>query len=193
MRGAAWIANHFLHEDAWARSRLMEHAGKTLRFSLPMISISLRIGPDGMFDAPTAPVPAYDLEIEMRASALGLLTSGRDAVERSLILRGDTGLAQDLRQLADAAPWFFERELARWVGPIAAQRIADLCRYLAAWPGYAADSLGANLARYLTEERGALVGRSDARAFEVAVSTLRDDAARLQKRIERLFSSESGR
>jgi ubiquinone biosynthesis protein UbiJ len=184
MRVAAAIANHLLRDDTWARSRLVAHHGKSLRLALPPFSVALRIGMDGAFEALTETPATFDLEFTLPASALPLALSGRDALERAADLRGDTELAQTLRELADAAPWFLERELAHWTGPIVAQRLADLARGLASWPAYAAEHFSANIAAYLVEEQPALVKRARLDEFTQAVTTLRDDVARLEQRIE---------
>jgi len=185
-RAAAALGNRLLRNDAWAATRLGEHAGKTFRLSLLPFSLALRIGAGGTLEAVRETPAAFDLELSLSPTALPLALAGREALERAIDTRGDTELAQALRELADVMPWFFERELANWVGPIVAQRLADLIRGLTAWPGYAAERLAQTTSAYLIEERLILLKRLDLEYFTDAVIRLRDDVARLEQRIARL-------
>jgi ubiquinone biosynthesis protein UbiJ len=184
MRAAAALANHLLRDDPWVHSELVEHAGKTLRVGQPPVAFALRIAADGTFEALAEAPAVYDLELTLPVAALPTVLAGRDGFARRLEARGDERLALTLREIAAAGPWFLERELARWLGPIPAQRCIDLARALAAWPAYAAEHLGANVTSYLVEEQSALVKASQLGEFTAAVGRLRDEVARLEARID---------
>jgi len=147
----------------------------------------LRIGTTGALEDPPQGVSAApDLELYLAPTALPLALLGREAMERAVETRGDTGLAQTLRELSDAMPWFIERELAHWVGPIVARRLSALAGGLAAWPVYAGERVAASSATFLIEERHLLVKRAELDRFGDAIAGLRDDVARIEQRIARL-------
>lgn len=184
MPASAAVINHLLRGDAWAGAHLDEHVGKSFRLQLPPFSIALRVSAEGSFEASGKDAGTFDLELTFPLTALPLAFAGRAAVERAVIVKGDAELARSLRELADSMPWVLERELSRWIGPIAAQRIIGLVRGLAAWPDYAGKHLGSSIATYLVEERPTLVKRADFEDTAKSVARLRDDVARLEKRLE---------
>ena len=57
---------------------------------------------------------------------------------------------------------------------------------MAVWQKQAAQRLGENLAEFLTAESSVLAGSANANHFVAEVDVLRDDVARLEKRIQRL-------
>lgn len=186
---AAAAANRLLADDTWAAGLLAQHAGKSFRLALPPFELALRINAQGGFERIDATPAAFDLELILPPTALLLALTGRSALERAVEARGDTALAEALRDLSDAMPWYLEQALAQWIGPALAQRLATLARGLAAWPAYARTRIGASVATYLTEEQPTLLKRLDAEAFAAAVTRLRDDVARLEQRVERAASA----
>jgi ubiquinone biosynthesis protein UbiJ len=184
-RAAAAIANHLLRDDAWACTQLSAHAGKSFRLALPPLSFALRIGADGSLESVPA-ASGCDLQLTLPATALPLLLAGREAMERAVDASGDTALAETLRELADAAPMFVERELARATGPIVARRVAETMRALAAWPAYAGEHLARSVATFLQEEQPMLLKRADLDELTAATACLCDDVARLEQRLDRV-------
>ena len=71
------------------------------------------------------------------------------------------------------------------VGDIAARRLTRTAQEAARQVRLGAARAGENLAEYLLEEDPQLVRPRQVRALADAVRTLRDDLARLEKRIER--------
>ena len=89
--------------------------------------------------------------------------------------------------------WDFEEDLSRVFGDIISHRLASSGRALAAWQRDAALRLAESLAEYWTEERPLLARPADLENFCRGVDALRDDVARLEKRIEHLSASRKGR
>ena len=88
-------------------------------------------------------------------------------------------LAGDLR-------WDGEADLAQLVGDIPARRFSKLGMKLAAAIHDAAARMADNFTEYAIEESGMLAASHDVTAFGSGVVSLRDDVARLEKRIARL-------
>lgn len=101
-------------------------------------------------------------------------------------IEGDVAFAKTLSFLLGNLRWDYEADLARLTGDILAHRIAGAASALFSWQKKAAWNLLGNLAEYWTEERPLLAKSGDIARFLGDVDAIRDDAARLEKRIEKL-------
>ncbi|MBI5108226.1 MAG: hypothetical protein HZA62_05720, partial [Rhodocyclales bacterium] len=79
--------------------------------------------------------------------------------------------------------WDAEEDLSRLVGDVAAHRIVKGGQEFAAWQQQAAQNFAANLAEYFTEEQPLIAKQADIAAFSADIDHLRDDVARLEKRL----------
>jgi ubiquinone biosynthesis protein UbiJ len=82
--------------------------------------------------------------------------------------------------------WDVEEDLSRVFGDVLAQRMVAGGRRLTAWNKEAAGKLAQNLAEYWIEEQPLLARPAAVRQFLNDADQLRDDLARLEKRIEAL-------
>jgi ubiquinone biosynthesis protein UbiJ len=101
-------------------------------------------------------------------------------------ITGDTDFAAAIHHVAHNLRWDVEEDLSRVFGDIAAHRMVETGRTLNRWGGQALENTGRAFAEYWTEERPLIAGRRDLDEFNREVDALRDDAARLEKRIENL-------
>ncbi|MCW5582008.1 MAG: hypothetical protein KIS72_11765, partial [Luteimonas sp.] len=74
-------------------------------------------------------------------------------------------------------------DLSRVVGDVAAHRIAESGRTLRRWAESGGDNLARSFAEYWTEEQPLIAAGDDVARFTAEVDRLRDDVARLEKRI----------
>lgn len=115
--------------------------------------------------------------------------SGEAAVrDGALELAGDAAVARDFQRLLRYGKPDVEEELSGLVGDVAAHEIGQLVRHLGRWGQEARDTMRQNLSEYLQEESRALPTRYEVEEFRERVEALRDDAARLDARLERLES-----
>ncbi len=115
--------------------------------------------------------------------------SGEAAVrEGSLELTGDAAVARDFQRLLRYGKPDLEEELSGLVGDVAAHEIGRFARRLGRWGQEARETMRQNLSEYLQEESRALPTRFEVEEFRERVEALRDDAARLHARLERLES-----
>lgn len=115
--------------------------------------------------------------------------SGEAAVrDGALELAGDAAVARDFQRLLRYGKPDVEEELSGLVGDVAAHEIGQLVRRLGRWGQEARDTMRQNLSEYLQEESRALPTRYEVEEFRERVEALRDDAARLDARLERLES-----
>ncbi|MGH8702332.1 MAG: ubiquinone biosynthesis accessory factor UbiJ [Burkholderiales bacterium] len=184
---AAAFINHLLRSASWARDALGRHAGKTARFEVFPLAVAFtvldsgEVAPAGADTAPAATVKF--------APGLMLRLAARDeSAWREIDIAGDTDFASAIHHVTRNLRWDVEEDLSRAFGDIAAHRMAETGRTLRRWGEQAMENTGRAFAEYWTEEQPLIAGARDLQEFGRAVDQLRDAAARLEKRIERLSS-----
>ncbi|MCB1851696.1 MAG: SCP2 sterol-binding domain-containing protein [Gammaproteobacteria bacterium] len=103
-------------------------------------------------------------------------------------ISGDTELAHQLSKILSGMEIDWEEQLSRFTGDLIAHRLGNLLRSARAWGVESSTTLGLDIQEYLQEELRLLPGRSEIEEFLNAVDTLRDDAERLQARLDQLLS-----
>ena len=123
-RGPILGLNHVLAQHAWARQRLMPHAGCMVQFQLPPLpDLSLYITEAGLVQAAAADaVP--NLLINIRPAAVPLILAHHPAMLNDIEITGSPELVQVIRQLFSELEWDFEEDLSKVFGDIAAHRLA---------------------------------------------------------------------
>ncbi len=176
--------NHVLRANSWALERLKPHAGQIVRLSCLPFECALRVTDAGEVAAVTGDaVPDVTLRL---TPGLMLRLAARDASAwNDIAVDGDAQLVTALNHIARNLRWDVEEDLSRVFGDIAAHRMVETGRKLNDWGRQGADNLARSFTEYWTEERPLLAARADVEQFNRAVDELRDDLARLEKRIER--------
>jgi ubiquinone biosynthesis protein UbiJ len=174
--------NHLLAHNSWARDRLIPYAGQSARFECPPLAATLGIRPDGQVDAAPQAVP--DVTIRF-TPGLALRIAARDeAAWKEIAVSGNTDLAEALNHIARNLHWDLEEDLARLFGDIAAHRMAQTGAALRQWGAQASDNLARALVEYWIEEQPLIARSGDVERFCRDVDQLRDDIARIEKRVE---------
>lgn len=177
--------NHLLGQASWAREKLMPFAGHAAQIKLPPFEAAFLITPDGSIAAP-APDAELEVAISLPAATPLLALQGKEAVMRAARIEGSAEFAQALGFVIRNLRWDAEEDLSRLVGDVAAHRIVKDTTQFAAWQQQAAQNFAANLAEYFTEEQPLIARQADISAFSGDIDRLRDDVARLEKRLQRL-------
>ena len=186
---AAAAINHLLRSASWARDSLGRHAGKTARFEVFPFAVSLTVLDSGEV-APAAADAAPAATVKL-APGLMLRLAARDASAwREIGITGDTDFAAAIHHVTRNLRWDVEEDLSRVFGDIAAHRMAETGRTFQRWGEQAVENTGRAFAEYWTEEQPLIAGARDLEEFGRAVDQLRDDAARLEKRIEHLLTRQ---
>jgi ubiquinone biosynthesis protein UbiJ len=181
--------NRLLESEAWARERLAPFAGEVIELRAPPLpALRLAIAADGRL-APAAPEAAGALVIAAGPGALAAAVQGEEQLLRVLEVTGNARLASEVMFLFRHLRWDAEEELSRWVGDIAAHRLAGVARRAAAWHADAARRVAGSLVEYAAEESGLLVRRGELAGLAAAQARLRDGLERLEKRIARLVAA----
>lgn len=185
-RGALAGLNHLLAQQPWAAERLAAFAGQSVQFRCrPFPDLRLRILETGLLDPADADATG-NLVVTLKPAALPLLLARDETVLKQVEIEGSAELASTVQYLFRHLAWDAEEDLSRLLGDVVAHRLVSGGRAFAAWQRDAAARLAQNLAEYWTEEQPLLARSSDVEKFCRDVDALRDDAARLEKRIERL-------
>ncbi len=177
--------NHLLGQAAWAREKLAPFAGHSARIKLPPFEAAFLVGADGCI---AAPLPDANLEVSISLPATTplLVLQGKDAVMRAARIEGSAEFAEALGFVIRNLRWDAEEDLSKMVGDVAAHRLVAGTREFAAWQQQAAQNLAENLAEYFTEEQPLIARQADIAEFSSGIDRLRDDVARLEKRLQRL-------
>jgi len=185
---AAFI-NHLLRSASWARDALGRHAGKTARFEVFPFAVALTVLDSGEV-APAAADAAPAATVKLAPGLMLRLAARDESAWREIGITGDTDFASAIHHVTRNLRWDVEEDLSRVFGDIAAHRMAETGRTFQRWGEQAVENTGRAFAEYWTEEQPLIAGARDLEEFGRAVDQLRDDAARLEKRIEHLLTRQ---
>lgn len=131
-----------------------------------------------------APEVAFDVSLTVPLASLPQFALDADAAMKNVRIEGDAELAQVLGQLAREVRWDAEDDLARLTGGAAAHGLMQGAKSLRAYAIDASQRWQETVSAFLLDEDPTLVRRSAGAQFARDVSALRDDTARLEKRLE---------
>lgn len=178
------VLNHLLDQAPGAHARLQRHAGATARLQLGGVGLSFSIAEDGRLLADDSETPAVTLRLP--ADALLKAMHDGDAVLRDARIEGDAALAETLGQVLRGLRWDAAEDLSRLVGDVAAERLVAGARGALSAGRDLGDRLLTSTGEYVADEANIVMRRAAITDFSNEVDVLRDDSARLQKRLEAL-------
>ena len=184
----AAIANRMLEREAWARQRLAAHAGRVFVMSVGPVPATFAIDETGALAS--APLSGRTPDLTVKVSPLDLPAFLADPTrwDRYVTADGDPALAATLKELAPTMPWLVEQALAKTLGGIVGQRVADVGRRMLAFPEYAALRIGESVVSYAHERSGLLATADEGDTFAEQVGAL---AVRVDALAARLDALES--
>jgi ubiquinone biosynthesis protein UbiJ len=180
---ALTVLNRMLSREAWARERLAPFAGRIARFEAPPFALAFRIAEGGTFADAERSDPTVTVGADL--AALPLALGDPQAVLRNVSLKGDADFAQALGFVLQNLRPEPEEELSRFIGDAAAQNLVGLLRTSASHWRSLAERMMDSGAHYFVTENPMIVGRDEVAGFSTEVARLRDDIARLEKRVDR--------
>jgi ubiquinone biosynthesis protein UbiJ len=178
--------NHLLEAEVWARDKLKPYAGQCVEFrSPPLPALRLEILDTGLLRrAAEDAVP--NLVVNIGPGAMPAMLRGEDALMREIGIEGNADLAGTVQYLFRHLRWDVAEDLSKVFGDVIAERMVREGKRFAAWNVEAAEKLAQNFSEYLIEEQPLLARPADVRQFLADTDRLRDDLARLEKRIDLL-------
>jgi ubiquinone biosynthesis protein UbiJ len=148
--------------------------------------ITFGVLPDGQVQVVTQATP--DVTIRCTPGIAMRLAARDEAAWSEVGVNGDTAFAEALNYICRNLRWDAEEDLARVFGDIAAHRMMQAGEALRRWGEQAGDNLARSISEYWTEEQPLIARASDIECFIRDVDRLRDDVARLEKRLENLLN-----
>jgi ubiquinone biosynthesis accessory factor UbiJ len=177
--------NRLLGANTWALDRLKAHAGKTALVTSPPFALCLTVSETGhVLAAARDAVP--DVTIDVSPGVLLRVLARDEAAWSAAHVTGDMEFASAIDHLRRNLVWDYEEDLSHVLGDIGAHRVAGTVRELDRWGRAALQNLGHALAEYSIYEQPILASARAVDEFLSEVDELRDQTARLEKRIELL-------
>ena len=177
--------NHVLATEQWAREKLAVHVGKVACFDLGLFTIALQVDADGLVHSAAQGVPPR-VTIRVKPADLPLIAQNRQRAFSYVVIDGDADFANTISQLSQSLRWDFEHDLSRVIGDIASARVVAGARSALRGVSATHRKLTETTAEYFLEENPMLMRAQSVRSFVTDVAQLRDDVARIAKRVERL-------
>ena len=181
--------NHVLRSQPWALQKLRPFVGKSILFQAPLFKLRLVIQANGEFESAVSDA-AIDATIAVTPPVLARILAGDRSAYTLVDAQGETALVSEIAYLASRVRWDVEEDLGRVFGDILAHRMVQAGAGLLAWRKEASLHLARNFAEYWTEEQPLLAKPREVHAFIRMVDVLRDDAERLEKRLDRLTTAK---
>ncbi len=178
--------NHLVRSESWAQQRLQRHAGAQLRIEVGPFAIHLVIDAHGLFQlaADSASPPDVTLTCPPAALPLAVLDSSR--LFAAVKLGGSVDVAESLGFVFRHLRWDAEGDLASVIGDIPAHRLVIIGQALARSLRSGMRHVVENAREYAVDEAAMLIAPDELVRFGESVNRLRDDVARLEKRLARL-------
>lgn len=177
--------NHLLGGEPWAQERLRPFSGAQALIESGLLSLRLCIDEHGLFVAGDRGL-SPDVTVTLPADAPVKFLLDRQGLLASVKLSGSVDIAEALAFVFRNLRWDAEADLADLIGDIPARRLALFGEKFGGQLQAGTKRLGENMAEYVTEDSLLLVPDRDVKAFFKEVNCLRDDLARLEKRVSRL-------
>lgn len=177
--------NHMIRGEAWAQERLRQHSGARIAIEAGPILIRLGIDDQGLFlgtDSTSEP----DVTVTLPADALACAMFDREKLFAAAKLGGSADVAESFAFVLRNLRWDVEADLAQLLGDIPARRLN--LRGLSVVRGIqnSLRKVAENIKEYAVEDSTMLTSTLETTEFGNEVNRLRDDVARLEKRISRL-------
>ena len=181
---AVALLNRTLAHEQWARDKLVPFSGRSARFDAAPFALTLQVTDAGTFAVADNAEPAVTIGVALSSLPLALLDP--QAAMKDVRLSGDAEFAQALAFVLQNLKPEPEEELSRFIGDAAAQRLVGFMRASASQWKQVAENVLDNTAHYVVTENPMVVGREELESFNQDVNHLRDDVARIEKRIDLL-------
>lgn len=185
------LLNQAIRLDPESPARLAPMHGQVIEIALVGLGFSLFMipEPNGMqllsaFEGePDCTLRGTPLDL---ARMRGSHKSADQLFSGSVVIEGDTRLAQHFGDFLSSLDIDWEEQLSRLTGDVIAHEVGNLARGFFNWGSKQSQIMEQNLQEYLQEELRLLPGRLEMEPYLSGVDQLRDDAERLEARITRL-------
>lgn len=175
--------NRLLAQSPDAASALMPWAGRNICIETPLMRMTVVLTDDGLMGKTQA-----DPEVVLHLPLAFFMARAHDpaAASRLIELRGDTELGGHIGHALALLHWDVAEDLSNLVGDVLASRMISLAGILGHFPKALGQRALVAGVEYWRDEVSELPSAEQICAWQHAVDMLRDDLARLEKRVERM-------
>lgn len=185
--------NLYLGQDPGSARRAAGLGGKVIALSVTGTPLTLYFLPD----ADGVQVLSHyegDVDTHLSGSPLGFARLTLDRREDALFqgavkIDGDTATGQQFQELLAGTGWDWEEQLSHVTGDIIAHRVGLLAAQVGRLWRDSRETLASDCSEYLQEEAQLLPTSIEVEYFLNDIDRLRDDAERLQARVQRLLQA----
>ncbi|MGL4996882.1 MAG: ubiquinone biosynthesis accessory factor UbiJ [Deefgea sp.] len=179
----AGVLNHLLAQAPALQAELAALRGSTLRLELPIAAAVVVVTEDGLLAESHAPAQAT---LSMPARFFITRFTDRQAASRQVRISGDAELAGKAGNVLAGLQWDAAEDLSLLIGDILAHRVSRVGASLLNTPKEMGQRMAVTVVEYVRDEKKILPQKHHVTEFCDQVDTLRDDIARLDKRLQRL-------
>ena len=179
------LLDHLISQNQWARAELLPFAGKTVRFNLIPTSVSFTILEDGRL-VMAGDTAQSDASISITPSVALRMLAGDAAAQSQVKIEGDIELATTFAKVIRGIKWDYEEDLSRVIGDIPATKISEFSKHVVKTAKQQTTNLAEMLTEYWQEEQPLIAKKRHVEQFVQEVDQVRDDVARLEKRLAKL-------
>jgi ubiquinone biosynthesis protein UbiJ len=193
-----WVLNHLLDQQPTSQSRMQKESGKTLVLVIAPVKLKFWVNEQGHFQPIALNQSAddsVDTQITLEWADLIGSVSKPSAVSRKAVIEGNMNFAQTVSIVINDLSWDSERDLAQIVGDEQAVWIMNALSALGTNARDVLQRFKSSLHEYVVYEQSMTPTEEEFNSFCCEISQLRDDLARLEKRLSKLstqFSLSSG-
>lgn len=191
---ASLVLNHLIAQQRTTSEKLAREAGKVVVFQVAPVRIGLRVTSEGYFQTSRQTgnvVAPADTEITMQWSDLAGSLSAPSSVARKARIQGDMDFAQTVSSAIMDLHWDAEHDLSRIVGDAQAVWIMNSLNTFGLSLKDLFNRFKSSLREYAVFEKGMAPTADEFESFRSGVSNLRDDLARLEKRLAKMESQSN--
>lgn len=178
--------NHLLAQEPWAQQRVRVHAGMVVELKTAELRLLVEPTEAGTLILASSTAQAHATLTVATDLLPHILQHGMQAAGQKVHIAGEAELVAALGDVLQYLRWDPEQDLSRVLGDIPARRLMQAAQQLAANSQQAGQHLLENVAEYFTEENPLLLTTPLLAEHRNALQELRDQIARLEKRVQKL-------
>lgn len=179
------VLQHLIDQNSWAKPLLMNHSGKVLQLKITPMTAHLIVLEDGTLALAGETLPS-DANITMSVTTALKMLAKNDSARNELVITGDHEFASEIGKVLSGLSWDIEEDLSHLIGDSAAYQSVKFAKTTSEGVKQQVQNLAEMLAEYWQEEQPMIAKKYQVETFNDEVDRLRDDVARLDKKIEKL-------
>lgn len=182
---ATRFLQHITYQNSWAKPHLMPFAGQVICFDFSLLRMSLIILEDGSL-ATSPDNTQANATVFIPPSLAMRLVSGDIHAKTLIKVDGDVHVATEVSKVLQQMRWDIEEDISHITGDIAAYKIAEVTQSMFAQAKKQSSQLTDMVTEYWQEEKPLIAKKRHVEQFNADVDTLRNDAERFEKKLEKL-------